>query len=90
MIIAMVFEVMPDGVVDDYVGGMGGSVARALAFHRCNPGSILARVICELRFLSVVLSHATMVFPRVLRFSSVITNQHSELSVESCKGGVEE
>jgi len=36
------------------MGGMGGLVVRALAFHRCGPGSIPARVIRELSLFNVL------------------------------------
>jgi len=35
---------------------MGSSVVTALAFHRCGPGLILTRVICELSLFHVMFS----------------------------------
>ena len=50
-------------------------VVRALAFHQCDPGSISALgVICRLSLL--VLYSVMRGFPRVLRFSPLIKNQH--------------
>ena len=55
---------------------MDGAVVRALASHRCGPGSIRGPgVICGLSLL-LVLVLAPRVFLWVLRFSSLHKNQH--------------
>ena len=60
-------------------GSCGGAVVRALASHQCVPGSIPGPgVICGLSLL-LVLALAPRVFLRVLRvlrFSSLLKNQH--------------
>ena len=57
-------------------GSRDGAVVRALASHRCGPGSIPGPgVTCELSVL-LVLVPAPRVFLRVLRFSSLHKNQH--------------
>ena len=68
-------------------------MVRALASHQCVPGSIpRPGVICGLSLL-LVLALAPRVFLRVLRFSSLLKNQHfysignsraTDLSVEDC------
>ena len=58
------------------MGSWGGAVVRALASHQCVPGSIPGPgVICGLSWL-LVLALAPRVFLRVLRFSSLLKNQH--------------
>jgi len=47
---------------------------RALAFHLCDPGSILGSNGVNWLVSNVVLSHATKVLFWVLRFSSLNTN----------------
>jgi len=57
-------------------GSRDGSVVRALASHKCVPGSIHAPgVICGLNLL-LVLSLLREVFLRVLRFSPLLKKQH--------------
>jgi hypothetical protein len=59
------------------VESMGGVAVRALVSHHCDPGPIPGfGVICELSLL-LILSLASRVFPRVLRFSFLRKNQHS-------------
>ena len=58
------------------MGSWGGAVVRALASHQCVPSSIPGpSVICGLSLL-LVLALAPRVFHRVLRFSSLLKNQH--------------
>ena len=57
-------------------GSRDGAVVRALASHRCVPGSIPGPgVVCGLS-LFLVPVHAPRVFLRVLRFFSLQKNQH--------------
>ena len=57
-------------------GSRGGAVVRALAYHQCVPGSIPGPgVICGLSLL-LVLALAPRVLLRLLRFSSLLKNQH--------------
>ena len=55
-------------------GSRVGAVVRALAFHRCVPGSIPPGVICGLSLL--VLYSAPRGFSPELRFSPLLKNQH--------------
>ena len=65
------------------VGSRGGAVVRALASHQCGTGSIPGPgVICGLSLL-LVLSLAPRVFLRVLRFSSLLKNQHSKFQFDT-------
>jgi len=58
-----------------HLGSRGGGVVRALASHQCVPGSIPGPgVICGLSLLALAL--APRVLLRVLRFSSLLKNQH--------------
>ena len=58
------------------LGSWGGAVVRAFASHQCVPGSIPGPgVICGLSLL-LLLALAPRVFLRVLRFSSLLKNQH--------------
>ena len=54
-------------------GGRVILVVRALAFHQCGPGSISAPGVDWVCWFSTLLWE---VFPRVLRFSPLIKNQH--------------
>ena len=63
---------------------MDGAVVRALASHRCDPGSIPGPgVTCWLSLL-LVLDPAPRVFLRVLRFSSHHKNQNIVLNISRC------
>ena len=63
-------------------GSRDGAVVRALASHQCGSGSILGLdAICELNLL--VLFSAREVFPRVLRFSPLLKNQHFRIAIRS-------
>ena len=66
-------------------GGMDGTVVRALASYQCVPGLIPGPgVICGLIVsMLLVLVLAPRVFLRVLRFSSLLKNQHNFLNSNS-------
>ena len=64
------------------LGSRDGAVVRALASHRCDPGSIPGPgVTCGLSLL-LVLVLAPRVFLRVLRFSSLHKNQHAKFQFD--------
>ena len=63
-------------------GSRDGAVVRALASHRCGPGSIPGPgVTCGLSLL-LVLVLAPRVFLRVLRFSSLHKNQRAKFQFD--------
>ena len=79
--------ISPIGVrsIKESLGGMVGRVVRALAFHRCGPGSIPARAICELSLFDVLFSTMPRgFFLRVLRFFLPQQKSTCELS-DVCK-----
>ena len=57
-------------------GSKGGAVVRALASHQCVPGSIPEPCVIRGLSLLLVLALAPKVFFRVLRFPSLLKNQH--------------
>ena len=59
-------------------GSRDGVVVRALASHRCGPGSIPEPGVTSGLSLLLVLVPAPRVFLRVLRFPSLHKNQHSK------------
>ena len=63
-------------------GSRDGAVVRALASHRCGPGSFPGPgVICGLSLL-LVLIPGPRVFLRVLRFSPLHKNRHSKFQFD--------
>ena len=74
-IVSSLFD--PLGFIAPYImESRGGAVVRALAYNQCVPGTIPGPgVICGLSLL-LVLALAPRVFLRVLRFSSLLKNQH--------------
>ena len=61
-------------------GARDGAVVRALTSHQCGPGR---NAICGLGFLLVLSFAPREVFLRLLRFSSLLKNQHFQIPIRS-------